>query len=463
MKIHIVSNPLNINSGFSIVAKNVALGLKKLGYEVTMSGQQQSYNPEVYYGVESYPVLGTPKDEIGQLISNVLDVKPDLLFNIFQSDSGNFREHAMVFDHVNKMLGSGIKSIWYTPIESQGLSYVGNRDLKSYAECGGHIVSQCKWGKSEMEKEGVSVEKCIYHGVDEKIFKPLTDKECKEIGGKEKVLVLNYINYGSIGKSGNGKSGNGKSGNKNDKEVEKIVDYRWLEENILASELSNRYRNKFVFLVVAKNIGVRKRIERAMKAYAMMVISGSRQNRDQCHLHIHSYPLAADGVNLLDIAKRLGIEQDITFSYGKWKAGWSDEAMSVLYNSCDCHLSASSGEGYGISTNESMACGIPTVGPRNTSFIELIEEKFVNENKEIGPRGVLVCGEEQLIIDGSFRFLVNQVELSDAMKKIYKLYNNGNEYDEYRDNCLEFSKLVTWDRIVGEWDRLIKDKNVGGG
>ncbi len=439
MKIHIVSNPLNINSGFSIVAKNVALGLKKLGYEVTMSGQQQSYNPEVYYGIESYPVLGTSKDEIGQLMSNVLDVKPDLLFNIFQSDSGNFREHAMVFDHVNRMFGGKIKSLWYTPIESQGLSYIGNRDLGSYLRAGGQIVSQCKWGQSEMEKEGISVVKCIYHGVNEKIFKPLTDNECKEIGRKEKVIVLNYIDYSNIGyDKGVGKDGKDEKGN---------VDYRWLEENILASELFNRYRNKFIFLVVAKNIGVRKRIERAMKAYAMMVIGISRQNRDQCHLHIHSYPLAADGVNLLDIAKRLGIEKDITFSYGKWKAGWSDEAMSVLYNSCDCHLSASSGEGYGISTNESMACGIPTVGPRNTSFIELIEEK-----NEIGPRGILVGGDYQLIIDGSYRFLVNEIELMDAMKKMYM--RNG--YDEYKENCLEFSRTVTWDKIVDEWDNLLK-------
>lgn len=453
MKIHIVSNPLNINSGFSIVAKNVALGLKLLGYEITMSGQQQSYNPEVYYGIESYPVLGTSKDEIGQLISNVLDVKPDLLFNIFQSDSGNFREHAMVFDYVNRMFGGKIKSLWYTPVESQGLSYIGNRDLNAYLRAGGQIVSQCKWGQSEMEKEGISVIKCIYHGVNEKIFKPLTDNECKEIGGKEKVLVLNYIDY-----SGRYIEGYNRGKEKERKEKERKEDYRWLEENILASELSNRYINKFVFLVVAKNIGVRKRIERAMKAYAMMIVGISRQNRDQCHLHIHSYPLAADGVNLLDIAKRLGIEKDITFSYGKWKAGWSDEAMSVLYNSCDCHLSASSGEGYGISTNESMACGIPTVAPKNTSFIELIEEKLIgkkengNMKDEIGPRGILVGGDYQLIIDGSYRFLVNEIELMDAMKKMYM----GNGYDEYKENCLEFSKIVTWDKIVDEWDNLLK-------
>lgn len=446
MKIHIVSNPLNINSGFSIVAKNVALGLKRVGYEVTMSGQQQSYNPEVYYGIESYPVLGTSKDEVGQLMSNILDVRPDLILNIFQSDSGDFREHAMAFDHVNRMFGGKkIKSLWYTPIESQGLSYNGNGDLKRYVACGGQIVSQCKWGQSEMEKEGISVVKCIYHGVNEKIFKPLTDKECREIGGKEKILLLNYINYDMRGGE----------------------DYRWLEENILASELFNRYKNKFVFLIVAKNIGVRKRIERAMKAYAMLVVGFSGQIRDQCHLHIHSYPLAANGVNLLDIAKRLGIEKDITFSYGKWRTGWGDEAMSILYNSCDCHLSASSGEGYGISTNESIACGIPTVGPKNTSFIELIEEKVVgngkdgnieDEKNEIGSRGILVGGDYQLIIDGSYRFLVNEIELMDAMKKMYSIHTM-NEYDEYRENCLEFSKMITWDKMVGEWGSLLKSMN----
>lgn len=437
MKIHIVTNRLDINSGFSIVGKNIALGLKKLGYDITASGQQQSFNPEVYYGINSYPVLDTVKDDTSQLLSNILDIEPDIILNIFQSDSGDFRDHAFIFNDVNRLLESvgnkkKIKSYWYSPIESLGLSYIGKRDLKSFVQMGGKVVGQCKFGQNEMKKEGID-SYCIYHGIDETIFRLLEDADIRNISDIEKDvsnsnLILNSIND------------------------------RWTEESVELIELSNRYKNKFVFIIVANNLGVRKRIERAMNAYSIFIES-SRQIRDRCHLHIHTYPMAVGGINLLDIAKRLGIEKDITFSYGKWKSGWSDTAMSVLYNISSCHLSASSGEGFCLSNIESMSCELPTIGPKNTSFIELVEEDVIGDDeKKIGPRGILCGGDYQYIIDGSERFLVNEKELANAMMTMYKEgIKDSDKYNEYKNNCLEFAKLVTWDNICDKWNCLFKE------
>jgi glycosyltransferase involved in cell wall biosynthesis len=211
-----------------------------------------------------------------------------------------------------------------------------------------------------------------------------------------------------------------------------------------------------------------------MKAYSLFIHIDREvyreEHKEKTLLHLHTNPFAVDGIRVLDVAKRLGIENNVIFSYGKWKSGWSENAMSVLYNSCNCLLSASSGEGYCLPLNEAMACGLPIVGPRNSSFIELIGENINYNNMGkggvagvagIGPRGLLVNGEYQYIIDGSQRFLVNERELADAMVRMYK-YGTGNNgepsatYDTYRNNCLRFAKLVSWDNIILDWDRLLK-------
>ncbi len=463
-KIHIVSNPLNINSGFSIVAKNLAIEWLRLGYDVSCTGLQQAHNPETYFGIMSYPTLGTGLDEISQLIMNIKDIGPDIIWNLFQSDSGDFGQHAMAFDSVNRLNELGgvvegkikkIKSFWYTPVESMGLSGIAKRDLLNYIGAGGKVISQCKWGQNEMTKEGIE-NVCIYHGVDNEIFKPMDDKEIAKIYNaangaiSNDCRILRWIR--SAGENVDSKKG------------------KWDEYKIYADKLFDIHKGKFVFLVVAANIGVRKKLERAMRAYAIFLRKGSQQLRDRTLLHIHTQPFNPEGIRVLNIAEKLGIEKNIIFSYGRWKKGWTDIEMSILYNSSGCYLSGSSGEGFGIGTLESMACGIPTVGPKNTSFIELIEEEVKCQGitagldtviRTIGPRGILVDGEYQYIIDGSERFLVNEEKLAEAMGHMYgwKIYGSdkyGSTYDVFKNDCLKFARNYTWDIIAKEWDKLFK-------
>ena len=461
MRVHIVSSPLNISSGFSIVARNLGIELMRLVdengnriYDVSCTGLQQAHNPETYFGIKSYPTLGTDLDEMSQLIMNIKDIDPDIIWNLFQSDSGDFGSHAMAFDTVNRLNESaGIKkkimSYWYTPVESLGLSGIAKRDLLNFIGAGGRVVSQCKWGKNEMMKEGIE-NVSIYHGVDGGIFKPMDEKEkiysskaskdaCNGAISND-CRILRWIR--NAGENVESKKG------------------KW-DEYILegADKLFDIHKGRFVFLVVAANVGVRKRLERAMKAYAIFLRKGghssNQQLKDRTLLHIHTQPFNPEGIKVMKIAEKLGIEKNIIFSYGRWKKGWTDVEMSVLYNSSSCYLSASSGEGFGIGTLESMSCGIPTIGPRNTSFIELIEEK----SEEIGPRGILVDGEYQYIIDGSERFLINEEELAEAMEYMYgwKVYGSDVTYEMFKNDCLKFARNYTWDRVANEWNKLFKE------
>ena len=57
MNIHILSNsPTRVNSGFGVVTCNLALGLNKLGHNVSVSDMQNIYNKEYWNGITIYPM-----------------------------------------------------------------------------------------------------------------------------------------------------------------------------------------------------------------------------------------------------------------------------------------------------------------------------------------------------------------------------------------------------------------------
>lgn len=53
------------------------------------------------------------------------------------------------------------------------------------------------------------------------------------------------------------------------------------------------------------------------------------------------------------------------------EGSFSDHEMAEIYNSSDCYVSASSGEGFGLTPAESAACGLPVIVPNNTSHTEI--------------------------------------------------------------------------------------------
>lgn len=52
--------------------------------------------------------------------------------------------------------------------------------------------------------------------------------------------------------------------------------------------------------------------------------------------------------------------------------GYPVDVINYLYNSCDCVISTTLGEGFGIGWLEAMACKTPTIMPNNTAMAELI-------------------------------------------------------------------------------------------
>lgn len=436
MKIHFVSNSLFLNTGFGKVCRYLALGLKRLGHEISMTGLQTSQRMDHDYGIPCYPIdSGGHIDEDTQLFLNIQNVKPDVLIYVGQLD--------VDLNHLVKIFD---KQIIYCPVEGFNISDMMANDLKDVIKRGGKVVAQCRYGYDEMKKAGVNVNRYIYHGFDDKIFYPINinniDQEAMYINcEKDEVELISILRF--------------------DKD-----NNRWVQRDIEIINLKNEIygnTNRFIYQFSGQNFGLRKQIPRLLKAYSIL-INESKQMRDRSLLALHTLPASIRGVNLIKNIHQLGIQDNIIFTYGSFgSAGWSERGMNIWYNLADVNVSASSSEGFGLPILESMACGIPNIGPNCSSFTELIgndkdESNDKNENNDEQPavnRGWLAnIAAYHQIQDASERALVDERDLAMKMKMAYV---EKDKMKIFAKNGIEFSKSYTWDKIVSEWNSLLKD------
>lgn len=454
MNIHILTNSLKINSGYANVARYLAKGLTDLGHDITFTGMQTAYTSEYSYGYEVLPIDTRYIDDKSQYLLNLQNNKVDMSINIYQSDT-DMNTFSKLFP----------KTIFYTTIEGARVPNFTISDFVAVLKNGGMVVVPTKFASKEIEKAGIKNIPVIPYGYNDKIFRPLDIKNQKN---------LKYCYYATdVGKYSSDPMLLHKNGCYDCKVIkddqcncpyykEEIVsmlkwsdaDKKWAQNNIPISKLKDEFRGKFLLLSVGHNFGVRKRHERLLKAYSTFM-NMSQMYKDRTHLHIHTVPIAIDGINIIEEISLLGIEKNVSFSYGRLgPQGWSEEAMSILYNIADCHISASSGEGFNLPVTESMACGKPQIATNYTSFPELIGEdmNMCDDKGHIGPRGILVKCFQQLTPTGSYKALVEEEDMAKCMKLMFI----GEDRDIYSKNAIKFAQNFTWNEIIKKWNELLK-------
>lgn len=128
-----------------------------------------------------------------------------------------------------------------------------------------------------------------------------------------------------------------------------------------------------VFLIgmVGVNEGYpdRKAFDTTMCAFQMF-----HAKHKNARLYLHSIAQHKQGLDLIEMARSLGLEKEIGFPgqaerlLDLHSAGW----MAGMHRACDVTTAASRGEGFGIPIIESMACGTPVVGSRCSAITERI-------------------------------------------------------------------------------------------
>ena len=129
---------------------------------------------------------------------------------------------------------------------------------------------------------------------------------------------------------------------------------------------------KFVIGMVGRNQS-RKNPQRLLYSFANFV-----KDHPDSVLLMHCDPNDPQAAgSLLWIAQRLGIADKVKFTGVSWYSGYDQRTLSRIYNALDIHALSTTGEGFGITAIESLACGIPNVITDYTSTKELLIEDGV--------------------------------------------------------------------------------------
>lgn len=105
----------------------------------------------------------------------------------------------------------------------------------------------------------------------------------------------------------------------------------------------------------------RKRLDIAFAAFARFALG----KPDHVKLVYHGPTLTKNGWDVEAMAADLGIHDRLQLSsrYITVRRGVPADHLRVIYSACDLKLSTTSGEGWGLTTMEAMACGLPCIVP----------------------------------------------------------------------------------------------------
>lgn len=400
MKLQILSNSPFVNSGYSQVVTNLATELKKLGYNIGITGMQSSYRMEEYRGIPVYPIMNDYHEassiqaQINRLIMNMKHHGSEALLCLFQGDS-LYNPFTQI--HPN--------TIWYVPIEGQ-IIYKNHplfRDAKKVKK----VVSMTHSAGKQLSEHGIE-NTTIYHGYNPKIFR----KDYKRDLNEPITIYFPLKN----------------------------------EEVIMPASALREFKDKmgieYLIGYGGQNFGVRKRPERLIEAFSIFA-----KDKKNVHLHMHCLPIHMKGLNLLEVLDYYNIKDKVTFSYGTFRSsGWSPQALNILYNQFDTFASASSGEGFGLMHLESMAVGVPQIAPD----VEPFREFFGHDGEK---RGLLAEATGQLTPAGEIRGLVDVNNLAEKMTILHAQDN----WKQISYNCEQWAIQFTWDKIAKQFDEVLKN------
>ena len=156
-------------------------------------------------------------------------------------------------------------------------------------------------------------------------------------------------------------------------------------------------------------------------------------------LFLHTDADSDKGLPLKILAYKHGLYDKCIFQDKHlFTIGLPDDEMAMMYNAFDVHVLPSKREGFGLPILEAMACGVPTIGHRFSSFPDLI-----GENEE---RGWLA--KSALKIDTPIGGTSAIVDIYDLKDKILDAYHHPDKIKEKGERGIEFAKTLEWDNVV---------------
>jgi glycosyltransferase involved in cell wall biosynthesis len=138
-------------------------------------------------------------------------------------------------------------------------------------------------------------------------------------------------------------------------------------------------------------------------------------------------------------------------------AGYPIDVVNKIYNASDVVMSTATGEGWGLSSVEAMACKVPVVFPDNTALTEIIgaERGYLVKSGET-PNDYMVLPNDNEVL----RPVTSVIHMAETLLHVH---DNPEEAAQKAENAYNWvkSNLVWKNHIVPQWDKLLKQAVAG--
>ena len=172
-------------------------------------------------------------------------------------------------------------------------------------------------------------------------------------------------------------------------------------------------------------------------------------------LYLHMDPKDPMGWDLRTILKQTPLIEGKDYMFPpeteKGYKGTSVEDMNKIYNSLDVFLSTATGGGWELTVTEAMACRVPTIIPRHTSF-QILGGENAERTYYIQTLYPIVA-----TVDNIIRFQSDLYEISDTLDLIHRQLDQG-ESEVYNkiDAAYKFVESLDWKDISKKFADDIK-------
>jgi glycosyltransferase involved in cell wall biosynthesis len=115
---------------------------------------------------------------------------------------------------------------------------------------------------------------------------------------------------------------------------------------------------------------IRKRMDLTVRYFAEWVRG---HKISDAYLFLHVAPTGDDGYDVEGLARYYGVWERMLLRVPQVFYGEPETVMRDTYRSMDLMLTTTQGEGFGLTTFEAMACGVPVVAPDWSALGELLK------------------------------------------------------------------------------------------
>jgi len=288
-----------IESGYGRVSREVVSRLVKHGFDIIYHGYQSSGKLHLVDGTFKMLDAGGAEYGMNVLSKYFKKYNRDVLITLFD-----------IWAFFGKIESLCLPWIAYFPIDAEPVSVPLSEPLKHAFK----RVCFSEFAERELKKVGLD-STIIYHGVDTKIYKPLSENKKKELRKKAGIPENAFL----VGTNG-----------------------------------VNRFE--------------RKDFPRMIRIFAEFV---KKNKAKDAILYIHASPHGKEGTSysLIELGRLYGIEKQLKFPP---HLPFEDSGLVKMYNTLDVYFSTSRAEGCGLPILEAQACGVPAIVPDNSAQPEWV-------------------------------------------------------------------------------------------